>query len=91
MQGARWCRLTNKIKEANPKTILEKLPIIWLKCLNRRDHTKKDLHFQCPVYKTTIRKNNYVFSILIPTEEEESHWITRGFVKAINFNYDFII
>lgn len=77
MQGARWCRLKGKIQESIPKIMFDKLPMIWLKPINKIE-SDKNIVFNCPVYKTTTRRNNYVFTVKVPSDEDESHWILRG-------------
>jgi len=82
LQGCRWSRLRQTIEESNTRLQeFDKLPIIKMKpnikTMNKL-LKKRAFEFKCPVYKTTVRKNNYVFTVSIPSDLNESHWITRG-------------
>jgi hypothetical protein len=81
LQGAKWSRLKKTIEESNTRLQeLDKLPIVWLKpSIKAKIQSKKNaFELKCPVYKTIVRKNNYVFTISIPSDQNESHWISRG-------------
>lgn len=62
------------------------MPIIWfIPVRNKAGQEKKT--YRCPVYKTTERKGtlsttghstNFILSIDLPTNKEETHWIKRG-------------
>lgn len=87
LQGARWCSKTNLLKESVNKIIFDKLPVLHLIPIEKK--TREKNKFSCPVYKTSLRRgelcktghsSNYVFTISIPIDREESHWINRGVV-----------
>ena len=87
MQGARWSREDNVIQESQEKIIFDTLPTIWLKAVKRSDILGQNKVYNCPVYKTSIRRGylsttghstNYVLTLEIPTDKPESHWINRG-------------
>ena len=87
MQGAKWSRQNGLIKESSPKIIFDLLPIILLIPSLKENISKID-RYRCPIYKTTLRRGvlsttghstNYVLTINIPTDMDESHWINRGF------------
>ncbi|XP_053593796.1 dynein axonemal heavy chain 3 [Microplitis demolitor] len=86
LEGARWNEETQKLDESKPKVIFDVLPIIWIKP-GLKTNFKSSSSYLCPVYKTTARRgeltttghsSNFVMFITIPTDINESHWITRG-------------
>ena len=84
MQGAQWSRKNKKIEETNTRLQeFDKLPVIWLKPKLKEKIKLKywDYEFKCPVYKTTVRKISHAFTISIPSDQNEAHWITRGFIN----------
>ncbi|VUZ41258.1 unnamed protein product, partial [Hymenolepis diminuta] len=74
------------ITESKPKILFDAMPVIWL-VPKKLEKIEKESKYACPVYKTSIRRGtlsttghstNFVLSILLPTQEPESHWINRG-------------
>jgi dynein heavy chain len=62
------------------------MPVIWIKP-TEKSVLKVGSRYVCPLYKTSERcgilsttehSTNYVFPILMNTEEPPSHWIKRG-------------
>jgi dynein heavy chain, axonemal len=87
MQGARWSREENVIQESQEKIIFDTLPTIWLKPVKRSEILDQKKVYNCPVYKTSIRRGdlsttghstNYVLTLEIPSDKPESYWINRG-------------
>ena len=91
MQGARWCRETKLIQESLTRQIFDQLPIIWLeprvKNEDKSEASSDQLSYKCPVYITSVRRgelsttghsSNYVFTIKVPSDMKETHWINRG-------------
>ena len=86
MEGAKYCWQTSLIQESLPKVIHDNLPVIWLKP-NNKVNINDSKCYKCPVYKTSLRRGilsttghstNYVFTILVPSEKSEEHWIKRS-------------
>jgi dynein heavy chain len=60
--------------------------MIWFKPA-KTDEFKKIKTYECPVYKTSVRKGvlmttghstNFVILLRMPTKVDASHWIKRG-------------
>ena len=95
LEGARWDRENNVVGESLPKILFDPLPTI----LFRPNEMSKfeDLPiYKCPVYKTTARRGvlsttghstNFVFSVELPTENVQVHWIKRGVALLCALNY----
>jgi dynein heavy chain len=86
MEGMKWDRDTMKIGESPPKVLYDMLPVMQLAPVLMAD-ARVEPHFKTPVYKTTERKgvlattghsSNFVMDILLPSDEEQFHWINRG-------------
>jgi dynein heavy chain len=72
-----------------PKELIVEMPRIALQPYHAVEPPKidSDKFYNCPVYITQARKGpistlgeseNYLFSILLPTNQPEKHWIKRG-------------
>ncbi|RNA29732.1 dynein heavy chain axonemal [Brachionus plicatilis] len=90
LQGARWCTKTQLLTESFPKILFDTLPILHLIPTEKKADDKSA--YRCPVYKTSLRRgelsttghsSNYVFTINIPIDTYESHWINRGLNKEL--------
>ncbi|GFN88548.1 dynein heavy chain 1, axonemal [Plakobranchus ocellatus] len=95
LEGARWDTHIKALNESKPKELFTSMPVIWLMPTpNRMPHDTGI--YACPVYKTLTRagtlsttghSTNFVFTIEIPTEKPQRHWIKRGvaLMCALNF------
>lgn len=86
MEGARWDPEIHMIGESRPKELFTELPIMWLKPVQHREAPDSGF-YNCPVYKTLTRagtlsttghSTNFVMFVEIPSDQEQSHWISRG-------------
>ncbi|EPZ35039.1 Dynein heavy chain, coiled coil stalk domain-containing protein, partial [Rozella allomycis CSF55] len=86
LEGARWNSETHMLAESLPKVLFDQLPVLWFKPMDRAKIAQRNA-YDCPVYKTATRRGtlsttghstNYVLSIRLPTDLQESHWINRG-------------
>lgn len=95
IEGARWDKKNSQLGESKPKELYSEVPIIWLKpSVNRQQPTSGI--YVCPVYKTLTRagtlsttghSTNFVFSIELPTDKRQTHWIKRGVAMLCALNY----
>jgi len=84
LDGGRWDG--SNVVEALPSKQVTPLPeILFLP--QQVDQTPKPGVYECPIYRTSERcgtldqtghSDNFVASILIPTEHSPQHWVTRG-------------
>ncbi|XP_065826535.1 dynein axonemal heavy chain 3-like isoform X2 [Oscarella lobularis] len=86
LDGARFDREKMVIGESLPKILFDPLPRIWLRP-GEKSKFKPKPTYSCPVYKTSARKGtlsttghstNYVLSMNLPSDMEQSHWVNRG-------------
>jgi dynein heavy chain, axonemal len=81
--------------ESKPKELYSSVPIIWLTPSENRKQPTSGI-YTCPVYKTLTRagtlsttghSTNFVFSIEVPTDKEQTHWIKRAVAMLCALNY----
>ncbi|TPX54258.1 hypothetical protein SeMB42_g00367 [Synchytrium endobioticum] len=86
LEGARWDAQRRLLVESRPKELYTDFPPIWL--IPKANRKKPELgYYECPVYKTLTRagtlsttghSTNFVFSIEVPSDLPQAHWIKRG-------------
>ncbi len=95
IEGARWDHGKKRLGESKAKELYSEVPIIWLMPSVNRQQPSKGIYV-CPVYKTLTRagtlsttghSTNFVFSIELPTDKQQSHWIKRGVAMLCALNY----
>ncbi|XP_060076356.1 dynein axonemal heavy chain 1-like, partial [Ylistrum balloti] len=95
LEGARWDSTLHQLGESRPKELFTEVPVIWLKPITNRK-AKDSGFYECPVYKTLTRagtlsttghSTNFVFSVEMPTEKTQNHWIKRGVAMLCALNY----
>ncbi|KAJ4452164.1 Dynein heavy chain 1, axonemal [Periplaneta americana] len=95
LEGARWDSDEKILAESKPKELYTDMPVIWLLPEANRIPPPTGI-YECPVYKTLTRagtlsttghSTNYVVTIEIPSDKEQSHWIKRGvaLICALDF------
>ena len=77
MEGARWDKKTNSIRDSILKELYCELPPIFLKALTVDKSEVKDC-YECPVYITRRRGPTYVWTFQIKTKEPPTKWILAG-------------
>ncbi|KAH8863214.1 Dynein heavy chain 1, axonemal [Schistosoma japonicum] len=95
LEGAGWDSTLNLLCESRPKELFVNMPIIWLVPTENRKPPSQGI-YECPVYKTLTRagtlsttghSTNFVFSIEIPTDQQQKHWVQRGVALLCALNY----
>ncbi|XP_052808511.1 dynein axonemal heavy chain 1-like isoform X3 [Mya arenaria] len=95
VEGARWDHVHHSLTESRPKELYTDLPILWLKPEANRKMPDSGI-YDCPCYKTLTRagtlsttghSTNFVFSVELPTDKEQKHWIKRGVALLCALNY----
>ncbi|CAF0758924.1 unnamed protein product [Brachionus calyciflorus] len=95
IEGARWDKKKGELGESKPKELYSDMPIIWLKPSVNRQQPNSGIYV-CPVYKTLTRagtlsttghSTNFVFSVELPTDKRQTHWIKRGVAMLCALNY----
>ncbi|XP_049855418.1 dynein beta chain, ciliary-like [Schistocerca gregaria] len=77
MEGARWDPQTGAIVEARLKELFPTMPVIFVKAITQ---DKQDLRnmYECPVYKTRVRNQTYVWTFNLRTREKPAKWTLAG-------------
>jgi dynein heavy chain len=97
LESCRWDYEKQLLAESQPKILYTKAPIIWLKPAKITENQPASAHkiYKCPVYKTSERRGvlsttghstNFIMSIDLPTDLEESHWVKRGVALLCQLN-----
>lgn len=95
IEGARWDYKKGQVGESKPKDLFSEVPIIWLIPSVNRLQPNSGIYV-CPVYKTLTRagtlsttghSTNFVFSVELPTDKTQTHWIKRGVAMLCALNY----
>ncbi|VDO73408.1 unnamed protein product [Schistosoma margrebowiei] len=95
LEGAGWDSTRNLLCESRPKELFVNMPVIWLVPTENRKSPSQGI-YECPVYKTLTRagtlsttghSTNFVFSIEIPTDQQQKHWVQRGVALLCALNY----
>ena len=78
MDGARWDKKSNSIRDAVLKDLYPPLPPISLKASTIEKAENKDT-YECPVYMIKTRNRlTYVWNFNIKTREPASKWVLAG-------------
>lgn len=95
IEGARWNARSHQLDESRPKDLFSEMPIIWLIPTVNRSQPSTGIYV-CPVYKTLTRagtlsttghSTNFVFSVELPSDKRQTHWIKRGVAMLCALNY----
>ena len=89
LENAFFDNIEQKIVEARPKILFERMPLIWIEPIKIENKKNYDNIYKCPVYKTNLRQGklsttghstNFVMYLDIPIQEKYNvdHWLRRG-------------
>ncbi|XP_073726825.1 dynein axonemal heavy chain 11 isoform X1 [Misgurnus anguillicaudatus] len=77
MEGARWDIQGGTIAEARLKDLTPSMPVIAVRAVpNDRQEMRNT--YECPVYKTKLRANTYVWTFSLKTRERPAKWVLAG-------------
>ncbi|XP_058258889.1 dynein axonemal heavy chain 11 isoform X1 [Hemibagrus wyckioides] len=77
MEGARWDIQNGTITEARLKELTPSMPVIAVRAVpNDRQETRNI--YECPVYKTKLRANTYVWTFNLKSRERPGKWVLAG-------------
>ncbi len=75
--GARWDIQGGTIAEARLKELTPSMPVIAVRAIpNDRQETRNT--YECPVYKTKLRANTYIWTFSLKTRERPAKWVLAG-------------
>nr|CAD7569447.1 unnamed protein product [Timema californicum] len=86
LDAARWDFAGGKLADPNPGEMNPPLPVMMFMPKRITDQSEAGRYI-CPLYKTSIRagvlsttghSTNFVVSVLLPTEKQQSYWILKG-------------
>ena len=75
-----------KLAESQPKVLFAPMCCVLLKP-TPQDKLSTYENYECPIYRTTARRgvlattghsSNFVMFLRVPSDQPQSHWITRG-------------
>ncbi|TTH38815.1 Dynein beta chain, ciliary [Bagarius yarrelli] len=77
MEGARWDIQNGTIAEARVKELTPSMPVIAVRAVpNDRQETRNI--YECPVYKTKLRANTFVWTFNLKSRERPAKWVLAG-------------
>jgi dynein heavy chain len=78
LEGAKWDINNGYLIEAKPYEVFTQMPIICVKAIicDRTDNSKD--YYECPVYRTRLRNQDYIRSFNLKIIEKQNKWILSG-------------
>ncbi|XP_076467002.1 dynein axonemal heavy chain 1-like [Babylonia areolata] len=95
VEGARFDHDQNVLTESRPKELFTDMQPIWLIPVSNRKVPETGI-YECPLYKTLTRagtlsttghSTNFVFTVEVPSNQPQHHWIKRGVAMLCALNY----
>jgi dynein heavy chain len=95
LEGCKWDREKDQLAESVPKQLIDAMPILQIIPCKIDDKVllqDKSKHYDCPVYKTSLRRGvlsttghstNYVMALYLNTSKPPRHWINRGVAVVV--------
>lgn len=79
IEGARWDSNIGQLDESFPKKQYSIVPVVHCKAQKIPPPGKEEKGiYQCPVYKTNMRGNTYVFTAQLKTKLPPQKWVLAG-------------
>lgn len=98
LEGARWDRAQGMLADQLPRQLSDAMPIVLLSPCNQdnpRFEEAKVRCYDCPVYKTSMRRGtlsttghstNYVMSMHLETNKQTRFWVNRGVAAVLQLS-----
>ncbi|KAL8563605.1 Dynein heavy chain 1, axonemal [Nucella lapillus] len=95
VEGARWDIKRHVLTESRPKELFTDMQPLWLIPISNRKVPTSGI-YECPLYKTLTRagtlsttghSTNFVFTVEVPSQNPQQHWIKRGVAMLCALNY----
>jgi dynein heavy chain len=82
LEGGSWNMSNQLLESARPREMFSPLPVINVRpaIVDKLDPAL----YKCPVYKTQLRGNTYVFSLQLRTKADVGKWVLSGVVGLLD-------
>lgn len=77
LEGARWDAAVGVLEDSRPKELLQAMPVILVREVPADKAEARDT-YACPVYRTTRRFREEVFTAQLKTKQPWTKWTTAG-------------
>lgn len=77
LEGAKWDMNNGHLIETKPFELFTQMPIICIRAILSDKYEKID-YYECPVYKTKLRSQDYVCSFNLNAMGKQNKWILGG-------------
>lgn len=77
VEGARWDPNAG-LEECEPKKQFSVVPVVLVRPVVLQEGKEEKGVYQCPVYKTELRGNTYVFTAQLKTKHPPTKWTLAG-------------
>lgn len=77
MEGARWDMQVGGIVESRLKELFPMMPVVFIKAITQDKQELRNM-YECPLYKTRIRGQTYVWTFNLRSREKPAKWTLAG-------------